>query len=252
MRQPRREHRAAAAVTADLLRRPTVSAKVAVVDKVRVVEELTCDQTVATTGLLRRPDASFRAMSDDSARHQVNHAQAGRGHQARENFERTSPVTPAVRQINRTVEFFDLVTACHSFVAAAGRASRSPPAGPAVVRERAVVHQNIAEVQATLDWIENAVDTGKVDMDDELARLLRGHWPCPGLAAPGRRRPAARGHPRRDEDRPPRPDASTSPRTRAADPPNRSGRVSRDQVTSHGDPLRRDVRGSAVARRRLA
>ncbi|MGW2050304.1 DUF6192 family protein [Streptomyces sp. NPDC001858] len=37
-------------------------------DKVRVVQELTCDDHVAaevTTGLLRRPDVSFRAMSDD-------------------------------------------------------------------------------------------------------------------------------------------------------------------------------------------
>jgi hypothetical protein len=27
---------------------------------------------------------------------------------------------------------------------------------------------------STLDWIERAVDTGKVDVDDELARLLKG------------------------------------------------------------------------------
>ncbi|WTJ64279.1 DUF6192 family protein (plasmid) [Streptomyces anulatus] len=25
-----------------------------------------------------------------------------------------------------------------------------------------------------MDWIETAVDTGKVDMDDELAAMLRG------------------------------------------------------------------------------
>ncbi|MER6160735.1 DUF6192 family protein [Streptomyces sp. NPDC001868] len=25
-----------------------------------------------------------------------------------------------------------------------------------------------------MDWIETAVDTGKVDVDDELARLLKG------------------------------------------------------------------------------
>lgn len=28
--------------------------------------------------------------------------------------------------------------------------------------------------EATLDWIETAVDTGKVGMDDGLARMLRG------------------------------------------------------------------------------
>ncbi|WP_327733146.1 DUF6192 family protein [Streptomyces nojiriensis] len=168
----------AAAVTTDLLRRPTVSAKVAVEDKVRVVEELTRDETVAATAvtsLLRRPDVAFRAMSDDTARHQVNHAQAERGRQARENFERTSPVAPAVKQINRTVEFLDLVTACHSFVAAAGRAVPGLRDRQLSEDEQAIVHQNIAKVRATLDWIENAVDTGKVDMDDELARLLRGH-----------------------------------------------------------------------------
>ena len=40
--------------------------------------------------------------------------------------------------------------------------------------EQAIVHQNVAKVRATLDWIETAVDTGKVDMDDELAKLLKG------------------------------------------------------------------------------
>ncbi len=28
-------------------------------------------------------------------------------------------------------------------------------------------------MKATLDWIETAVDTGKVDMDDALAAILR-------------------------------------------------------------------------------
>ncbi|MFD8163418.1 DUF6192 family protein, partial [Streptomyces malaysiensis] len=37
-----------------------------------------------------------------------------------------------------------------------------------------IVHENVAKVRATLDWIDQAVDTGKVDMDEELARLLRG------------------------------------------------------------------------------
>lgn len=167
----------AAVVTTDLLRRPSVSAHVAVEDRVRVVEEFTRDESVAatvTTGLLRRPDVAFKAMSDDTARHQVNHAQVERGRQARENFERTSLVAPAVKQINRTVEFLALVTACHSFVAAAGRAVPGLRDRQLSEDEQAIVHQNVAKVRATLDWIENAVDTGKVDMDDELAALLRG------------------------------------------------------------------------------
>jgi len=91
-----------------------------------------------------------------------------------EDFERTSPVAPAVRRIDRTVEFLDLVTACHSFVAAAGRTVPGLRDRTLGDDERTIVHQNIAKVRATLDWIETAVDTGKVDMDEELTRLLRG------------------------------------------------------------------------------
>lgn len=167
----------AAAVTTDFLKRPQVAAKVPQTDKVRVVEEFTRDEAVATTAatnLLRRPDVAFKAMSDDTARFQVNHAQNERSRQAREHFEETSPVAPAVRHIDRTVEFLDLVTACHSFVAAAGRTVPGLRDRTLGDDERTIVHENVARVRATLDWIETAVDTGKVDMDDELARMLKG------------------------------------------------------------------------------
>ncbi|AGK76309.1 RacO protein [Streptomyces microflavus DSM 40593] len=167
----------AATVTTDFLRRPQVAAKVSMENKVRVVEELTRDEQVATTAatnLLRRPDVAFKAMSDDTARFQVNHAQNERSRQARQHFEDTSPVAPAVRNIDRTVEFLDLVTACHAFVAAVGRTVPGLRDRTLSEDERTIVHQNVAKVKATLDWIETAVDTGKVDMDGELAAMLRG------------------------------------------------------------------------------
>ncbi|MDF3291599.1 DUF6192 family protein [Streptomyces silvisoli] len=140
-------------------------------------QEFTRDESVATTavtGPLRRPDVAFKAMSDDTARFQVNHAQNERSRQARGHFDRTSPVAPTVRHIDRTVEFLDLVTACHSFVAAAGRATPRMRDRTLDEDQRTIVHENVARVRATLDWIETAVDTGKVDMNDELARLLKG------------------------------------------------------------------------------
>ncbi|MER5808270.1 DUF6192 family protein [Streptomyces sp. NPDC002033] len=152
----------AAVVTTDLLRRPSISAHVAVEDRVRVVEEFTRDESVAatvTTGLLRRPDVAFKALSDDTARHQVNHAQVERGRQARENFERTSPVAPAVKQINRTVEFLGLVTACHSFVAAAGRAVPGLRDRQLSEDEQVIVHQNIAKVRATFSELRTPHDS---------------------------------------------------------------------------------------------
>nr|WP_245236022.1 DUF6192 family protein [Streptomyces durhamensis] len=157
--------------------RPTFAAKVPEQEKVRVVEEFTRDELVATTAatsLLRRPDVAFRAMGDDTARHQVNHAQVERGRQAREHFEETSPVAPAIRNIDRSVEFLNLVTACHAFVAAAGRVVPGLRDRRLGDDERTIVHENVARVRATLDWIETAVDTGKVDVDGELAKLLQG------------------------------------------------------------------------------
>ncbi|MEU9382434.1 DUF6192 family protein [Streptomyces sp. NPDC048279] len=172
-----REDEVAAAIAPDILRRPAVVAKVKAADKVKVVEELTRDETVAaevTTGLLRRPDVAFKAMGDDTARHQVNRAQVERGQQAREDFEENNPLAPAIRAIDRSVEFLDLVTACHAFVAAAGRVVPGLRDRQLGDDERVLVHENVARVRATLDWIETAVDTGKVDVDGELARLLQG------------------------------------------------------------------------------
>ncbi|MFI5672237.1 DUF6192 family protein [Streptomyces sp. NPDC051704] len=172
-----RDDQVAAAVVPDVLRRPSVVSQVTPEQRTRVVEELTRDDQVAarvTTGLLRRPDVAFRAMSDDRARHEVNHAQVERGRQAREDFEQTSPVAPAVKRIDRTVEFLDLVTACHAFVAACGRAVPGLRDRQLSDDEKVIIHENVARLRATLDWVETAVDTGKVDVDGELARLLQG------------------------------------------------------------------------------
>ena len=141
-----RDEEVAAAVTTDFFKRPQVAAKVSAEDKVRVVEEFTRDESVAATAatsLLRRPDVAFKAMSDDTARFQVNHAQTERGRQAREHFEDTSPVAPAVRHIERSVEFLDLVTACHSFVAAAGRTAPGLRDRTLNDDERTIVHENV-------------------------------------------------------------------------------------------------------------
>ncbi len=127
-----REDEVAAAIAPEILWRPAVVAKVKAADKVKVVEELTRDEGVAaevTTGLLRRPDVAFKAMGDDTARHRVNRAQVERGQQAREDFEENNPLAPAIRAMDRSMEVLDLVTACHAFVAAAGRGARACGAG---------------------------------------------------------------------------------------------------------------------------
>ncbi|MCY0947202.1 DUF6192 family protein [Streptomyces sp. H34-S5] len=51
------------------------------------------------------------------------------------------------------------------------RVSRTQPRGGAFLTQPSL---NRKFREATLDWIETAVDTGKVDVDGELARLLQG------------------------------------------------------------------------------
>ncbi|WP_446750719.1 DUF6192 family protein [Streptomyces sp. WZ-12] len=135
------------------LREHTTLAKIAAGFQIKVVEELTRDEHVAaevTTGLLRRPDVAFKAMLDDTVRHLVNRAQVDQGRQAREHFEETSPVAPAIHNIDRSVEFLDLVTACHAFVAAAGRVVPGMRDRQLGDDERVIVHENVARVRGPL------------------------------------------------------------------------------------------------------
>ncbi|WP_406210602.1 DUF6192 family protein [Kitasatospora sp. NBC_01560] len=180
-----RDDQVAAAVAPSFLCRPEVVARVAPADKVKVVQELTRDDHVAaevTTGLLRRPDVAARAMADDVARHQVNHAQVERGRQAREHFEQTNPLAPVIRQIDRSVEFLDLVTACHAFVAAVGRGVPrwlSRAAGPSAIPRCRLFRSGSCPARPA----------GVVPWGWLVARLPgrpAGSCACSGARAPGR------------------------------------------------------------------
>ncbi|MFF3558309.1 DUF6192 family protein [Streptomyces tsukubensis] len=181
----------AAQVTADALRRPAVAAKVMADDLARqavnqaqttqhrteVMHSLVQDDAVAAkvaSDVLRRPEVAARVAADDTARHMVNRAQADRSRQQADAFRRESPVAPAIRRIERTEEFVDLLGAFHRFVREAGKAVPRMRGRNWSPDEREVLTSNIARARATLDWIETAVSTGQVDMDEGLARILRG------------------------------------------------------------------------------
>ncbi|MEU0414802.1 DUF6192 family protein [Streptomyces griseorubiginosus] len=181
----------AAQVATDVLRRPAVAARVVADDTARhmvnkaqttqhrteVVHDLIEDDAVAAqvaSDVLRRPDVAARVVADDTARHAVNRAQTDRSQQQADAFRRETPAGRSVRKIERTQEFLDLVGACHHFVSACGKAVPQLRGRTLSDDEQAVLAQNVARCRATLDWIETAAETGEVDMDDELARLLRG------------------------------------------------------------------------------
>ncbi|WP_412740719.1 DUF6192 family protein [Krasilnikovia sp. MM14-A1259] len=143
-------------------------------EKVVAVHELVRDEEVASrvaTDLLRRPEVAFQAMTDTTARHLVNRAQVDH---ARQGVEIVRQRTPALNQVKHTAEFLDLVGACAQFVASVGRIVPSLRGQDYTPDDRATVHRNLARVRAAADWIEAAVETGKVTPEEGLARLLRG------------------------------------------------------------------------------
>ncbi|MCA1223683.1 DUF6192 family protein [Streptomyces sp. 8L] len=181
------------AVTAarDVLRRPAVAARLLQDNDVRrtlndaatpehrveAVHHAVADDAAAAkpaSDVLRRPEVAARVAADDRARLAVNRAQAERSRQQAEAFRRESPVAPVIRQIERTEDFVDLLGSIHRFVREASQAVPKLRDRRWSGDEREVVLANVSRARAVLDWLETAVSTGRVDMDEELARMLRG------------------------------------------------------------------------------
>lgn len=142
-------------------------------EKVNRIHDLTKDDVVAVSvarDLLKRPAVAFRAMGDQSARHAVNSAQFDR---SRQQVVCARQRTPAIRTIEHSIEYLDLVGACAQFVAAVGRILPSMRGHEFTAEEKDAVHRNIGRVRSTADWIQHALDTGDVSLDEALAELLK-------------------------------------------------------------------------------
>ncbi|MEV5546463.1 DUF6192 family protein [Streptomyces sp. NPDC052309] len=169
-----RDDEVAAQVATDLLKRPTVTEHVAPAERVRVVTELTRDDTVAqevTTSLLRRPAVARTAMRDDTTRMLVKRAQFDNSN---ETSERIRERTPAVRAIEHTIEYLDLVGSCHGFVTALGRLVPQMRGQEFTEDERETVRRQIGRVRAAADWLEGALYNGEFTLDEQLVQLLKG------------------------------------------------------------------------------
>ncbi|MGW1278871.1 DUF6192 family protein [Streptomyces tsukubensis] len=152
-------------------------------EKVEAIHDLAANDQVAAqvaTDFLRRPEVAFHAAGDRTARHLFNKAQNDRWQQAEKSVadpldpREENPVAPAIRAIDRTLEFLDLVGACHKFLALVNRLvplMRDRTLAPDV---QEIIGHNISRIRAACDWVEHAISTGETDMDEELAKLLRG------------------------------------------------------------------------------
>ncbi|MFK0113917.1 DUF6192 family protein [Streptomyces sp. NPDC091217] len=169
-----RDDEVAAQVATNLLKRPAVTGHVTPAERVRVVTELTRDDAVAqqvTTDLLRRPAVARKTMRDDTTRMLVNRAQFDNSAETRDRIRER---TPAVRAIEHTIEYLDLVGSCHGFVATLGRLVPQLRGQEFTEDERETVRRQIGRVRAAADWLEGALDNGEFTLDEQLVRLLKG------------------------------------------------------------------------------
>jgi hypothetical protein len=173
-----RDEKVAVSVATDLLRRPEVTAKVAKENKVNVISDLARDDQVAATvatDLLRRPKVAAKVVEDDTTRQVVNRAQVERVERAGAAVRRANPqIARAAEKVAHTKGFVELVGCCHAFVAQVGRVVPTLSGWHFTEAERGVLNMNVAKVRGAAEWVEHAVDTGNVDLDQGFAALLRG------------------------------------------------------------------------------
>ncbi|MFE9499826.1 DUF6192 family protein [Streptomyces collinus] len=169
-----RDDEVARHVTASLLSRPETTAALPAADRVRVVQELTRDDEVATSvtsELLQRPRVARQAMRNDDTRFTVNRAQFDNSEEAREKIRDR---VPAVRKIEHTLEYLDLVSSAHQYVATLGRLVPRMRDQEFTDDERETIRRSIAKARGAADWLEAAIDTGRFTLDEQLAHLLKG------------------------------------------------------------------------------
>ncbi|MGW1365265.1 DUF6192 family protein [Streptomyces chartreusis] len=165
---------------------------VTVSEKVEAIRGLAQDEQVAALAaceLLHRPEVAFKAMRDRQARELVNEAQFEQAESvedddgdnwwdpdAAEDEEDGGIVDPVriARGFHRAMEFTDLIGVCQGFVAGASRLVPKLRGRDLSESQLATVTRQLEKIRATADWIETAVVTGKVDLDEALAELLRG------------------------------------------------------------------------------
>lgn len=156
----------------------SVEHPVTVQEKVSAIHDLARDEQVAVAvaaDLLRRPEVAFKAMADRTARHIVNRAQIDHAIAGTDIArEKVAAGRVALEKVVHAAGFVELVGACAAFVAAAGRIVPQLSQLEFTDSEQATVAGQLVRVRAAADWIEHAVESGNVSLDESLAELLRG------------------------------------------------------------------------------
>ncbi|MCX4428758.1 DUF6192 family protein [Streptomyces mirabilis] len=138
------------------------------------------------TDFLRRPEIAFKAMRDAEARDNVNEAQFEQAGLDDDEFdeeyeeafaEQGEPFDDPARIVHswrKSMEFNELIAVCQGFIAGAARLVPKLRGHEFTDTQTKVLENHLEKIRATADWIETAAATGQVDLDEQLAQLLRG------------------------------------------------------------------------------
>ncbi|QUC59012.1 RacO protein [Streptomyces sp. A2-16] len=161
-------------------------------EKVAAVHELVRDDeavaAAVATDFLRRPEIAFNAMRDATARENVNEAQFEQVELLEEDeFEedydntfgadgeadRFDDPSRIVRSWRKSMEYSDLIAVCQGFIAGAARLVPKLRTHDLTQAQAEMLGRQAEKIRATADWMESAVATGRFDLDEQLAQLLR-------------------------------------------------------------------------------
>ncbi|MEV0281281.1 DUF6192 family protein [Streptomyces sp. NPDC050610] len=165
------------------------AAPVTIEEKAGTILDLAQDDTVAAQAacdLLHHPEIAFRALRDSRVRELVKQAQFDLAKVEGEGFEDDFDTYPEedeedvedpvriVLSFHRSMDFTDLVGVCQGFVAGSSRPVPRLRGQELTEAQLSLILRHLEKIRATADWIETAVSTGKVDLDETLAQLVRG------------------------------------------------------------------------------
>jgi hypothetical protein len=140
--------------------------------QVRKIRELASDDTVASNAaaeFLSRPHVAGRVMADPNVRRQLYQAQRDHDQQVQDTARER---TPAIKHVEHSMHFLDLLGVGHAFVAGIKRLMPRVQSDPLTRQERDAVHHLLDQAQAAIDFCRSVINTGDLTMDEQLARLL--------------------------------------------------------------------------------
>lgn len=155
----------------------TPAAPKTVQEKIDRIHDLASDPHVASivaTDLLRRPEVAHRAMSDPTARHQVNRAQIERSQQIQ---ARADEAAPSIKRAEHHLAFLDLLGSGMALISAIGRNLPLLRRTPVDDEDKGRLHAMIVKVRTALDWLDSYLEKPTTNIDVAFARLLSEESP---------------------------------------------------------------------------